>query len=527
MSCLSIFDIVGPIMVGPSSSHTAGAARIGRIVRGVIRQEPTSITLRFPFALMQTYHGHRTDSALVGGILGLREDDAQLRDSLSLARSRGIPVAVEQLNVPDAHPNTMSCCVTSVSGMHEVTAVSVGGGSIVVTKVQDCPTEIRGDSFELLISLDHRQGASPSEAAIHSIIRRAGLDIVKQDHGANMLWFSLTAKPDEDLVLCIAALDGVLDALVIEPLSGFANRNPLFVPGFNTLADLVTCSETRSIAEALAEHEANRSGLSPGSVRDEMARNLQVMYESVAEGLSGECKPLAGFIPGDDGHRLFERHLAGSTLSGGILPAAIARSLAVGELNSAMGRIVAAPTAGSSGVLPAVLLSVGEKLGLSDDVLLDALFVAAGVGLVIANTASFSGAVGGCQGEVGSASAMAASAAVYAYGGSMLEAAHAAALALKNILGLVCDPVAAPVEVPCVKRNAIGVANALAAAEMSLAGIRGAIPPDEVISALKNVQSLLHEDLRDNTRGGLGSTPTAARLKAEWARRLSCHACYR
>jgi L-serine dehydratase len=191
------------------------------------------------------------------------------------------------------------------------------------------------------------------------------------------------------------------------------------------------------------------------------------------------------------------------------------------EVNASMGRVCAAPTAGSCGVLPGVLSAVKEKRSLDDEAILNALLVAGVYGALVAFKAPISGALGGCQSEIGVASAMAAAALAHIGGGTAEATAHAMALALKSLLGLVCDPVAGPVEIPCIKRNAVGVANAFTSADMALAGIRSVIPPDEVIDALRNVQQLMPPELRGTTQGSLGVTKTAKRLKEEWLSRCS------
>ena len=190
----------------------------------------------------------------------------------------------------------------------------------------------------------------------------------------------------------------------------------------------------------------------------------------------------------------------------------IAAALKTGECNACMKRIVAAPTAGASGVLPAVLLPLQARDGLDDRRMVEALYVAAGFGQVIATRASISGAEGGCQAEVGSASGMAAAALVHVMGGTPSQMAHACAMALSNTLGLVCDPVAGLVEVPCVNRNVMGAVNALSCAEMALSGVESAIPCDEVIDAMRAVGDALPASLRETGSGGLAATPTGRRL---------------
>ena len=212
-------------------------------------------------------------------------------------------------------------------------------------------------------------------------------------------------------------------------------------------------------------------------------------------------------LVGGDGGRMAAYAAAGGTVCGPLVCDVIARALKMGESNACMRRIVAAPTAGACGVLPAVLLSYADARGADEDALVRALFVAAGVGQVVATRAFIAGAAGGCQAEIGTAAAMAAAALTDLCGGAPEAAAHAAAMALKNLLGLVCDPVAGLVEVPCVKRNVAGAMVALSAAEMALAGIRSAIPPDEVVDAMREVGEKMDASLRETGEGGLAATP--------------------
>lgn len=212
-------------------------------------------------------------------------------------------------------------------------------------------------------------------------------------------------------------------------------------------------------------------------------------------------------LVGGDGGRMAAYAASGHTVCGPLVCDVIARALKMGESNACMKRIVAAPTAGACGVLPAVLLSYADARGADEDALVRALFVAAGVGQVVATRAFIAGAAGGCQAEIGTAAAMAAAALTDLCGGAPEAVAHAAAMALKNLLGLVCDPVAGLVEVPCVKRNVGGAMVALSAAEMALAGIRSAIPPDEVVDAMREVGEKMDASLRETGEGGLAATP--------------------
>ena len=266
--------------------------------------------------------------------------------------------------------------------------------------------------------------------------------------------------------------------------------------------------ESGSLGKAAFELEASESNLDRSVLEARMRDTLQVMREAVELGLSGTVRSRSRLTGGD------AAKLSGSTRGpvGGPFVEALAGALATGEVNAAMGRIVAAPTGGASGVLPAVLLTVGARVKATDEDLVEALFASAGIGGVIAARATLAGAVGGCQAEVGSGAAMAAAAAVELCGGTPDQAGHAAALALQGLAGLVCDPVGGLVEIPCVVRNATGAAVALAATEMALAGVEFPIPLDEVVDAMAQIGRSLPPSLRETALGGLAITPTGKRL---------------
>ena len=244
----------------------------------------------------------------------------------------------------------------------------------------------------------------------------------------------------------------------------------------------------------------------------EQMRQMYAAMKSADAAYDGNLFSASGFV-GCDGEKM-ERFLdEGKGLCGDYIGRVIMRALKMGECNACMRRIVAAPTAGSCGVLPAVLLTYEELNRETEERMIEALYVAAGIGQVIAERASISGAEGGCQAEIGSASAMAAGALAYLQGGSPQAVIHAAAMALKNLLGLVCDPVAGLVEVPCVKRNVVGAVNAVSCADMAMAGIESRIPVDEVIDCMGEVGRRIPVELRETALGGLAATPTGKAVK--------------
>ena len=265
-----------------------------------------------------------------------------------------------------------------------------------------------------------------------------------------------------------------------------------------------------SFGEIVLQDQAAQMERSRTDILREMDESLAVMERAADRGLDKELRSNSGLTSGD-GARM--RAYARGALGGAFCARAMEIALATAECNAAMGRIVASPTAGSCGILPGAVISMMENRGVDRENACMALIAAGGVGMVIANQASISGAAGGCQAECGSAAAMAAAALVQMAGGDAGMLENAVAMALKNLLGLVCDPVAGLVEVPCIKRNAGGVMIAIAAADMALAGIRSVIPVDEVISAMREVGESLPCALRETALGGLAATPTGQEIR--------------
>jgi L-serine dehydratase len=252
-----------------------------------------------------------------------------------------------------------------------------------------------------------------------------------------------------------------------------------------------------------------------GITEQDSFRKMADMYTAMLESdknYDPNLESSSGLV-GTDARKLDDRRTGTGLLCGDFIGRVMVRALRIAESNACMKRIVAAPTAGSCGVLPAVLITIQEEKQLAQEELVRALYVAGGIGGVIGTRASLAGASGGCQAEIGSASAMAAGAAVQLFGGSAEEICHAATLALKGLLGLACDPVAGLVEVPCVKRNVLGAVNALSCCDMALAGIRSRIPPDEVIDAMRSIGRKMDPSLRETGTGGLAATPTGQAIR--------------
>lgn len=281
---------------------------------------------------------------------------------------------------------------------------------------------------------------------------------------------------------------------------------------FRNVKELVALanSENKLISELMIEQEMLVTRRSREEIMNQMDRNLTVMEEAVEKGLKG-VQSTSGLTGGDA--VLLQNYMKkGKTLSGTLLIDAVSKAVATNEVNAAMGTICATPTAGSAGVVPGTLFAVQNQLNPTREEMIRYLFTSGAFGFVVANNASISGAAGGCQAEVGSAAAMAAAAIVEMSGGTPQQCSEAFAITMKNMLGLVCDPVAGLVEVPCVKRNAMGAANALVAADMALAGVTSRIPCDEVIDAMFKIGQTMPTALKETAQGGLAATPTGRAL---------------
>ncbi|WP_209454079.1 L-serine ammonia-lyase, iron-sulfur-dependent, subunit alpha [Thermoanaerobacterium butyriciformans] len=287
-----------------------------------------------------------------------------------------------------------------------------------------------------------------------------------------------------------------------------------FNSGFELLE--LTRKYNMPISEVVINYEHEMTGNDREIIINKMKANLDVMRKAIEKGLKDDIKSVGGFI-GGDAKRLYDKIINNFTISGETVSKAVASAIAVSEVNASMGKIVAAPTAGSSGVIPGALITIARKFGKSDDELIRSLFTSSGIGIIIAKNSTLSGAEGGCQAEVGSASAMAAAALVELMGGSPDESLNAASFAIMNLLGLVCDPVAGLVEVPCVTRNAIGTANALICADLALSGMKSIIPFDDVISAMDSVGKMMPCALKETAEGGLANTTTGIKFKMNFS----------
>lgn len=276
------------------------------------------------------------------------------------------------------------------------------------------------------------------------------------------------------------------------------------------------CKEqNKTIYELQLQEEMEAGELSKDDVYDYLRKTYEIMKKSATAGLDTPIMSMSG-MTGENAYKVNEYAKNGNPVSGALITKAMARALSTSEVNASMGRIVAAPTAGASGILPATLVTMQDEFDYSDEEIFNALLTASAVGEIIAVNATISGAEGGCQAECGAAAAMAAAAIIELRGGSINDIFTAASFALKNIMGLICDPVCGLVEYPCNLRNASGVVNAIISADLTLAGVEALIPFDETVGAMGNVGKELPVSLKETAIGGIAGTETAQRLYEEF-----------
>lgn len=521
LATTSAFEVLGPVMVGPSSSHTAGALRCARVAASLAEGRIVRVRFTLWNSFAHTYRGHGTDRALVAGILGMDTDDERIRDAFDLAREAGLEFSfVEAPDDSSVHPNTVDIDMECEGGAGcQVRGESLGGGKMRISRIDGVGVDISGAYATLFVA--HRDAPGLLASLTH-LLAMAEVNIAfcrtyrTEQGGRAYSVFETDGAPDASVLPMIRRIRDVSFATFIS------------VPG-SAVAPGVTAAELFDDGAQLLDACAER-GLSIGGVMElrergltgaeraaaSMRRVIEVMREETSAPIAAPARSLGGFIGGEA--QLVDRGAArwGAALMGEVQTQAVARAMAVLERSAAMGVIVAAPTAGSAGVVPGCVLAVADAIGAGEKDVASALYCAAAVGLNIQTHACVAGAEGGCQAEVGSASAMAAAALVELLGGTPEQALTAASLAISNLLGLVCDPVGGLVEVPCQARNAIGVAAAFSSAQLALSGVRWFVPFDEVVAAMAEVGHALPSRLRETARGGLAATPAA---------RASCAGC--
>lgn len=508
---VSIFnDVIGPVMRGPSSSHVAAAYRMGRLVRNSLTGEPTRVRVEFDIrgSLAKTYHGHGTDFGFAGGLLEIELTDERVTRSLEIAHAQKVDLEYKVLDLGEHHPNYYRITAEDSNGVtRHWEGISTGGGMIRMTSCDGFPVEILGDYFELLI----QAGDGNMIERAQKILPGEKCTVSKASNGQILADFKLIKRPSPDAWTALAEIIPTDKLMLLAPVLPTPAKPDCTLP-FETAAELLDYAQANSLPlwRCALQYESACGTLDEDEVFDKMHQIIIVLRSAIQRGLKGTVyedrilgPQAAAFAACDAENRL---------LPLGALNRVIAYITAIMENKSAMGVIVAAPTAGSCGCLPGTVLGVSDELGLEPERAVWGMLAAGLVGVLIVRGASFAAEVAGCQAECGAGSAMAAAAVVQMLGGSVDACLDAASMALQSVTGLACDPVAGRVEVPCLGKNVMAGANAVSAANMALAGFDKVIPLDESIWAMRRVGELLPSELRC-TLGGLGETPTSQAIQ--------------
>ncbi len=514
MSNPSIFnDVIGPVMRGPSSSHTAAAHHIGAIIRQMCTTKLSKVRVEFDThgSLATTYLSQGSAMGLAGGLLGIDITEKDIIHFSNKLKERNLEIEYLVKDYKADHPSTYNIFFDNgIKNDFQVTAISTGGGMFEIKSIEGIEVSLKGDYFETLVLFKNLSDSIKLEELIQQKLTFTKL-IFQKDNSNNIL---LNIKSRKSIIKqFLSLLENQNDILwkfeilpVLPVLSG--NISPL---PFCSYSEMIAYAKDKnfSLADLAIQYESARSGLSPSIVFAKMKELVVITKNSISEGLNGTS--YKDRILGQQSHLINQAEKAGK-----LFPSAtnsiIAYTSAIMEVKSSMGIIIAAPTAGSCGVIGGAFFGAIEELDADLDNLTKAFLAAGIIGVFIAAEYTFSAEEGGCQVECGAASCMAAAGLVELMGGSYIHAVNAASMALQNLLGLICDPVGCRVEVPCLGKNILGATNALNSANMSLAGYNHIIPLNEVITAMKAVGNSLPSSLRCTGLGGLAQTPKGKEL---------------
>ena len=504
--------VLGPVMRGPSSSHTAGAFHIASMARSLLGGTPRQATLAFDpgGSYAYTYAPQGADRAFAQGLLARPLTDASFFSALADAPAASLELRFEvrKLSQPD-HPNTTEMSLVGSQGdTLRLTARSIGGGEVEITRLADWPVLMNGTDFVVVV-----ETAGPGGAGAMALLERedallSSLETIQRKEAELVIAHrSNPLLPETRRAL--QELPGVTRVRQAEPVYFVQTGRPLFASG----EEMVRVAEARglSLGRVALEYEAQLLGLSETRILEEMLRRYDIMEKAAREGLDPGFSGLQ--LLGASAGSIFQAEAAGRLSVRSLHTRAAARAMAVMHVDGAMGVVCAAPTGGSAGVLPGALVTLAEERALTRPQIALALLASGAIGLIVAQRATFAAEVAGCQVEIGAAGAMAAAAVVDAVGGSIRQAADAAAIAFQNTMGLVCDLLHGTVEIPCHTRNGVAAANAIVCADLVLGGYVNPIPLDETIDAVQAVGLMMPSEVRCTSQGGLAIAPSAKALR--------------
>jgi L-serine dehydratase len=506
---ISIFnDVLGPVMRGPSSSHTAGSYRIGRISRSLLGEPPRKAFFTFDpdGSYSQVYTQQGVDLALAAGLMNWPITDDRFKSALRHAESNGIELNFRISRLEDKHPNAVLIHIAGQGDNEfDLEARSVGGGLIEIARIAGWDVLLDGKTYDYLII-----GDSGSETGLNRIVSSFPLSLAAKIEKGDRTAFHFrgTSPLPENIAAQIRSLLGIKQVFSAEPVFYMKKGAALF----ENAADMVKYAEEQgvSMGQAALHYESRLLGLSEEDTMAEMIRRFDIMRKSVEEGLGDQNVHMQLLEP--TASKVWSESRQGRLPFGGGHSRAAARALAALHVSNSMGIVCAAPTGGAAGVIPGLIVTLKEEFGLNDEQTALCLFAAGAIGLIIAMRATFAAEVAGCQVEIGAAGAMGAAAVVEAAGRDPVEAADSAAISLQNTMGSVCDLVQGLCEIPCHTRNAAAASAAMVCADLICGGYENPVPLDETIDAVYSVGCMLPSELRCTSKGGIAVSPSALKL---------------
>jgi L-serine dehydratase len=463
-------------------------------------------------SLPTTHESQGSDMGLLGGLLGFEPFDKRLVDYREEIRRAGVQVQFKIGSYGDSHPNTYRLSLKNSKENHSLIAVSTGGGMIEVIEIDGHELSLLGDLYVTLIYLEQNE-----KADLHRIQgipgQKCEIQVLQEPQKEKRFICLKTHAPlDKKQIAALSLEDEAIAVKFLPPVLPILTPPEIKVP-FGSCEQMLAYNRSRqlSLAELAIEYESARGGVGRDEILDKMVEIIRIMKNSVQIGLSGTH--YKDRILGCQSAFYSKKHQAGQLLDIGILNRIILYVTALMETKSAMGVIVAAPTAGSCGGLPGTVLGAADVMGCDDRQIAKAMLAAGMIGVFISKFSTFAAEVAGCQAECGAGSGMAAAALATLMGAEAEVAVAGASMAFQNSLGMICDPVANRVEVPCLGKNVMAASNAVSCANMALAGYDPVIPLDEVIHTMDDVGKSIPAKLRCTARGGLSVTPTSKNIK--------------
>ena len=504
-------DVIGPIMRGPSSSHCAAALRIGRIARDIMKENIQEVLVEFDKngALATTHKSQGSDMGLFGGLLGWNADDDRLTKSESKLVEAGIKTQIKIHSIGTIHPNTYKITLKNEITQHQLIAISSGGGMIEIIELDGMPISMRGDYFETII-YTRKEG----KKILGELLNKLMCDdiVVHKGVGLEIIVIKSHKFLDESFKAEILANNDIIDIKEIYPVLTVLSNKSTKVP-FTTCEEMHEFNQDKGwpLWKLAQYYESERGNITKDDVFDRMKNVVLIVKNSIKEGLAGTDYEdrILGFQSG----KFIEKDKQNKLLNGGLLNTIVPYVTAMMEVKSSMGVIVAAPTAGACATLPGSCIAVAKEMNLPDDDITRAMLAAGMIGIFITAYSTFAAEVGGCQAEGGSASGMSAAALITLMNGTVEQATSAASMAIQNMLGLICDPVANRVEVPCLGKNVMASSNALCCANMALSNFDAVVPLDEVIETMNKVGESLPSELCCTALGGLSITKTSKEIE--------------